>query len=141
MSGYYPLQRIVINAQQLFRVGRFQECWVECDEFKKRCEDDDGKSLIGEFGEKVDGILAEFYFLRILSGLYASYGVNFMGVFATDIDSKKLMLAQEFEKEILSIDESDLDAIFALLVSRCESHIEHLLDIGYLRKMPNPNKI
>jgi len=141
MSGYYPLQRIVTNAQQLFRVGRFQECWVECGEFKKRYEDDGGKSLRGEFGQKAEGVLAEFYFLRIFSGLYASYGGDFMGVFATDFDSKKSMLAQEFAKEILSIDESNFDAIFALLASRCQSHIDYLLDIGRLRKMPNLNRI
>jgi len=133
MAGYYPFGRIITNAQQLFEVEKFQECMMECEEFKRNYEKDNGKSLKAEYGEKADNVVAGFYFLRILLNLQKEYGEGYMGVFATDFDLDKSILIRELNKEILLIDKSNYDTIFAMVVSRFQGHIEYLLNVGYLK--------
>lgn len=133
MSGYYPFGRIMANARQLFEVERFHKCMVECEEFRRHYEEDDGESLKAEFGEKTENAVAKFYFLRILLNLRKEHGVRYMSVFANDFDLRKAILTRELKKEILSIDENNFEAIFTILVSYFQRHIEHLLNIGDLK--------
>ena len=133
MSGYYPFQRMMINAEQLFGAERFHKCMMECEEFKRHYEEDDGKSLKAEFDEKTENTVAEYYFLRILLNLRKEHGVVYMSVFANDFDLRKAILTRELKKEILSIDENNFETIFTILVSRFQRHIEHLLNIGHLK--------
>ena len=134
ISGFHPFNRILTNAQELFRTGRFGKCGEECKKFEERCIIDNGSSLELEVGEKLLIAKKGFYFFSIVSSLYVRKGIREGSLLLTrDCYGKRIILDEELRNRILLIDINKFDTILDLLTGEIKSHTQWLIKIGILK--------
>lgn len=134
IESYSFFKRVLINAHQLFRVGKFREVIKECNIFKEHYLKGRGISLTQEAGDKKILALSEFYFLQIVSLLYYREGLKNGSLYlGNDFLNKKFFIESNLRNRILDLDKDDFKIILNGLLKKVSDHVNYLLENDFLR--------
>ena len=131
--SYRLFKRVLINANQLFRVGQFKKVIEECNIFKKYYLRDGGISLMQETGNKKILTLSEFYFLQIVSLLYFREGPKKGSLYlGKDFFGNQVFIETQLRERILDLDKDDFKLILNSLLEQIDKYISYLLENNFL---------